>query len=150
KIQLEREQKEVELQSLQLSDLQTLLSEDPELEKDVKQALQDMGVPAALSSLSDLNQAIADVNSLQGRIVGLVVGLFKGPNRGLVILLLVLVLGLPVLGSWLYHQFSSSFVVIGTIVAEVTAFIGGGVALLRKAADYVQQHVGKVEAAKRR
>jgi KAP family P-loop domain len=150
KLQLERERKELELRDLRLTDLQALLLEDPVLEQDVKKALEDMGVPAALSSLSDLGQAVAEVNSVRGRITALVVGLFKAQNRGTVSLLLVLLLALPFLGAWIYQYFANSFVVVGTVVAQATAFVGGAVVFLRKAAAYVTTNLDKVEAAKRR
>ena len=150
KLQVEREQKEVELRDLQLTDLQALLLGDPALKQDVKSALEEMGVPAALNSLSDLNQAVAEVNSLRGRITALAVGLFKAQNRWTIILLLILLLALPFLGAWIYQYFANSFVVVGTVVAQATAFVGGAVVFLRKAAGYVTTHLDRVEAAKQR
>jgi hypothetical protein len=148
-LRVEREHKQLAARDLQLSDLGELI-EDKRLERELKQALENMGLLAALSSVSDFQQAIADVNSLQGRITAFAVGLFKGSNRWLVLGLLILVLVLPALGHILYQHFADSFVVMGTVVAEIAAFIGGVAALVRKAAEYVRQHVAVVEDAKRK
>jgi hypothetical protein len=80
----------------------------------------------------------------------LAVGLFKARNGWLIALLLAVVLGLPVLGSWVHQDFQSDFVLLGTVIAEITAFIGGIAAMLSKAARYLKTKLDKVEAAKRR
>src|SRR5262249_37938524 len=139
----------IKVRDLELADLQALLK-DPELEKELKQALQDMGMPAALSSLSDFTQVVGEVNSARGRITALFVGLFKGPDRWLVAPVTALVLAVPVLGAVLYHYLAAAFVVIGTIAAEFAAFVGAAAVLLRKALAFVQQHVATIEKAKRK
>jgi KAP family P-loop domain/TIR domain len=149
-IQLEREQKEIELRDLRLTDLQSLFEKEPALKQQLKDALADLGVPSALNTLSDLGAAISEVNSLRGRATALLVGLFKGQNRGVVIALTCTVLALPFLGAWIYHQVSNSFVLIGTIVAEITTFVGGAVGFLRKAGTYAAQQLDRVEAVRRR
>ena len=150
KLQLEREQKEVELRDLRLTDLQNLLRDDPELQRDLKSALDEVGLPVVLSSFSDLSQAIAEVNSLRGRITGLAVGLFKARNGWLVALLMLAIMGLPVLGYWIHQIFQSSFVLLGTLVAQAMVFVGGSATLLSRAAGYVKRNLEKVEDAKLR
>lgn len=149
-LKIDRERKEIELQDLRLTDLQDLLSSDPGLKKDIKKAFEDMGVPVALSSMADLGQAVAEVNSLWGRVSALAVGLFKGQNAVLVILLLAAVIGLPFLGGWIYQQMENGFVVAGTVITEAAVFVAGTAAVLRKAAGYVRSHVEALETAKLR
>jgi hypothetical protein len=149
KLQIERSQKEIELRDLRMNDLQNLFAEDPELKKELKRALEDAGVPAALSTVADVSRAIAEVNSLRGKITGLAVGLFKAKNAPLIVLLVAIVLGLPVAGYYLNQWLGSSFAMLGTVVAEIAAFIGGAAALLSKAAGHVRTTLDRVEAAKK-
>jgi hypothetical protein len=148
RLQIERGQKEIELRDLRLNDLQNLFRHEPALQQQLKTALEEAGVPAALSNVADLTQAVAEVNSLRGRVTGLAVGLFKAKNGLLVVVLTAIILGLPFLGHWLHQWWSSSFVLLGTVVAEVATFIGGAATLLSKAAGYVRATLDKVETAK--
>jgi hypothetical protein len=148
RLQLERGQKELELRDLRLNDLQNLFTQDPALQQELKTALEEAGVPAALSNVADLTQAVAEVNSLRGRITGLTVGLFKAKKGPLVVLLIVITLVLPFLGHWLHEWLKSSFVLVATVVAEIAAFIGGAATLLSKAAGYLKTTLDKVETAK--
>jgi hypothetical protein len=57
---------------------------------------------------------------------------------------------LPKRGAWIYERLSNSFVLIGTVVAEITTFVAGAAGFLRKAGTYAAQQVDRVEAVKRR
>jgi hypothetical protein len=68
-LQAKRQQKELELRDLRLADLQTVLSEEPTVKQALNESLQQMGVPAALSNISDLGQAMSE--SLFGKFLSL-------------------------------------------------------------------------------
>ncbi len=149
-LQIEREQKEIELRNLQLTDLRTLLATDPVLQKELKAALADIGVPAVLTSFADLDAAVGEVNSLRGKITGLVVGLFEVPKDRRLWLLAAVMLALPFLYHWLYPYIESSLLLLGAILGEVVAVVTAAAGLLRKAAGYVREKLDGVEAAKRK
>jgi hypothetical protein len=148
KLRLERGQKEIELRDLRLNDLQALFSENSALRTELKTALEEAGVPTALTSFSDLNQAVSEANSLRGRVTGLATGLFRSPKGLLIALLVAIVLVLPTIGYWFHQHFKSEFVFLGTVIAEIAAFIGGIATLLSKASGYVKTALDKVETAK--
>ena len=148
-LRAKREQKEVELRELRLSDLQSVLSAQPEVKRMLTDSLEQMGVPATIARMSDLGQAMAEVNSLRGRATALVVGLFNAQNKQVVIGLTVCLIAIPFLAAWLYEYLANSLVVVGTVVAEATIFIGGIVTFLRKAAGHVKTHLAMFEDAKK-
>jgi KAP-like P-loop domain-containing protein len=149
-LQIARERKEIELQDLRMTDLRRVLSADPDLQRELKGALEEMGMPAVLSSLSDLNETVAEVNSLRGRITGLAIGLFKAPKGVWLWLAAILILALPFLAHWAHQYLQNSFIFLGTIVGELATVAAASAALLRKAAGYVRDKLEQVEAAKRR
>jgi polyhydroxyalkanoate synthesis regulator phasin len=149
-LQVARERKEIQLRDLRMSDLRSVLNADPALQRELKGALEEMGMPAVLSSLSDLNETVAEVNSLRGRIAGLAIGLFKAPKGFWLWASALLILVLPFLAHWAHEYLQNSFIFLGTIVGEVATVIGAAAALLRKAARYVRDQLEKVEAAKRK
>lgn len=150
KVQLERGRKEIALRDLRMTDLRALLEDDKELQKELQTALEEMGAPAALSSVADLSRAVAEMNSLGGRATAFAVGLYKGPNRWLTLFLLVLVLAVPVAGYLLHQHVRDSLVIIGTLVTEIVLVLGSLTGWLIGAAGHVKTALGKVEAAKHR
>jgi len=90
RLQTQREQKEIELTELRISDLAVIFREKPELKTDLEKSLQDLGVPAAVDSVSDLSNVLVEANSLRSRAIAFGLSIARG--RNLVIILAALVL----------------------------------------------------------
>ena len=60
----DRAEAEAKLAGLRLPDLPKLLESNPALKEQLEQTLQSLGVPAALDSVTDLEQALKDVSNL--------------------------------------------------------------------------------------
>lgn len=123
KLARDRAEAEGRITALKFSDLPALLESDQELKKELGQALQSLGVPAAKESIKDLERALDEAHNLGGRLRTLLLSIWQSEHRGRQIFLLVLVLaGFPaltyVLKFWLPQQwwFSS----VGELCGEVT------------------------------
>jgi polyhydroxyalkanoate synthesis regulator phasin len=149
RLQLQRQQKEVELRDLRLADLRTLFTDKPEVKKAFDQSLERMGIPSAVTNLSDLNQAMSEVNSLHGRVAALVLSIFQSKNWALVLLLVVAVIAVPSLAKWASGHFAQSFVLIGQVVAEIGVILTGIATFLKNASGYVSTGLKNVENAKK-
>ena len=151
-LQLEREQKEVCLRDLRVSDLKTLLSDNEKLKQELNQSLEELGVPAAVNSFSDLSQVVSEAYTVKGRLTALFLALMKGTN---ILLLVALILFVMVAGPVLVYllrekvQVSDLFARTAALVAQVTAFISGAAVVLRQALGYVKATLERVETAKK-
>lgn len=147
-LQVTRQKKEIELRDLRFADLQTILASDSEVKGTLDDALAKVGVPMALTTVADLGQAVTEVNSLRGRATAFLVGLFSAQNKVLVISLVLALIAIPFVAAWLHHKLASSFVTVGTIVAETSVFIAGLTAFFRNAASHVKTYLDKFAKAK--
>ena len=148
-LQLERQQKEVQLRDLQLSDLRTLLASDDTLQKELKDSLEQIGAPAALSSISDLSRVVSDAYSLGGRAAALFVALVNLKNRTAVVTIIALLMTIPAIAALFYqHGIGNGLVVVSTVISEFVVVVGGAATFLRKALDQLRVNFARVESAK--
>jgi hypothetical protein len=150
RLQKERQQKEVTLLDLRASDLTKLLSDQDK--KSLEQSLDQLGVPAALNSISDLTQVVSEIYTVRGRLAALFHSLLNGKNRVVLAVLLLVVVGVIPLGAYVLQQLVENGLIAGgtALIAELVAVITGATTVLRKALGQVKTHVEKVEASKRR
>lgn len=153
RLQLERQQKEVRLGDLRMSDLPTLLAGETALKADLENSLEQMGVPAALNSVSELSQVVSEAHTIKGRVMALFLALVKGRNRGVLITLLLCVLFVIPLIAYLVQRFLSLndlLVSASAIFSQIVGLIIGITAMLRKAVAVTKTSLEKVERAKKR
>jgi hypothetical protein len=151
RLQLERQQKEVRLRDLRMPDLKTLLPEDQK--QGLENLLKQLGVPAALNSVADLSQVVAEGYTVRGRLAAVAVSVLNGKNGKLLLILGSLVLVIIPLGSYLanrYLELDRLFVAGSALVTQVSAVVGGAAVALRKAFHLARTNLEKVEDAKRR
>jgi outer membrane biosynthesis protein TonB len=151
--QIERQKKEVKLQDLRMADLATLLLDHQPLKNDLVESLNEIGVPAALKSVSDLSHVVSEAYTVRGRATALFMALLNAKNRRLMIgLLLVVLLAIPVI-AYLAHRYllSDSFTVSASaIIAQIAGIIVAATTVLRRAVTAAKSSLDKVEAAKQR
>jgi hypothetical protein len=149
-LQVERHQKEVELGDLQRSDLRTLLLSDSELKKEINAALEQIGAPAALGSISDLSRVLSDAYTLGGRAAALLVEVVRPRNRWFRLAILLLLIGFPLGAAIVYRYFSNKLVLISSMVSEFVLVMGALTTFLGKIVDQVRSNFTRVEAAKQK
>lgn len=149
-LQLKREQKEIALTDLRIKDLEKIFKDQPELKTNLEKSLTDMGVPAAVDSVSDLSHVLAEANTLRSRMVAFLLAIFKGQNRWLVIGGLVLVLiVIPGIVYLLPQTLKDDVMVQATaLFAKITAAITGITLVLRTVVGMLKSGFEKVEQAK--
>lgn len=152
KAKVEREQKEVKLRDLRASDFRSMVESDAELKKQLQGALDAMGLPAVLGSMSDLVQVVSEAGTARGRIAALITSVMRGKDRRVTIILLGFVMLVIPGMAWLLNHLGASgfFVGIGAVAAQVTAFAMGAKKVLSRALEQVKTNLGNVEAAKRK
>ncbi len=146
----EREQREVRLRDLNADDLSSLL--EPKEKEKVQDVLEEVGVPAVVSSSTDLTRAAADVNVMWRRGVGLVQALWAPGNRLTTLGLVLFVLVAGPLIALVVDLLEASGVVtaVAAISAEVVALIGTTVAAIRQAVAWFRPRLETIEAAKQK
>ncbi|MEK6334566.1 MAG: P-loop NTPase fold protein [Acidobacteriota bacterium] len=149
--QIQRQQKELKLRDLRMADLATLLSTNEPLKKDLEKSLNEIGVPTALTSVSDLSLAVSEAYTVRGRALALFMALVSAKNRRLVIgLLVVVLLAIPGL-AYLAHKYLFTDSVIASasaIIAQVVGLIVAVTTILRRAITTATTGLAKVETAK--
>ncbi len=151
--QIERRQKEVRLEDLRAADLATLLLENQSLKEDLGNSLNEIGVPAALTSASELTDVVAEAYTVRGRATALFLALLNSRNRGTLIGMLLFVLfAIPALAYLARrHLFSDSFTVSASaIIAQITGVVIAAKTVFRRAVTAAKSSLDKVEAAKQR
>lgn len=151
KLQLLREQKQLELSDLKFADIELLFVEDEALKKNLEESLQEVGVNAVVDNVKDVSKAVSEANSTWNRAVGLFQSLFHRPIAWWVIGTLVLALiVLPLAGPPLLKllQWSELYAWATTFFTQLGVAIGGLAIVLRKAIAGVKGGLEKVERAK--
>lgn len=146
-LRLKRETAEVKLSQLRAADLRSIF-DDGALRDSVNKALNDLGAPAALTNIEDLQAVVRRANGIGGRIIALCLSLMKDKHRKWSIGLLGAVAVLPLLLGW-----ATSVVqpYLAPIVAFITAFVtlaGGGAPLIMAGLKTVSTNLDRLEKAK--
>ena len=150
-LQRKREQKEIALTELRISDLALLFQEKPELKTELERSLKDLGVPAAVDSASDLSHVLVEANSLRSRATALALSIFQGKNVALIVGGLVLMLiVIPLYGPSIIGRITSSQWVIETseLLGKITVALGSVTLVLRTAVSKLKSGLERVEQAK--
>ncbi len=151
KLQQQRERAEVSLRDLRLPDLQQLLSGDEKLKGELEDALQKIGIPTVVDSVSDLSQVVSEAHTVRGRAAATFADIAR--NRSVtVFLLLAGVLFFP--AAWFLIgrvlDLDRLIVSVTAWVAPVVGLLGGGYDVLRRAVDVARTNLEKVESAKQK
>lgn len=153
KLQVDRQQAEIKLSDLRASDLKSLLASDETLKKQLTEALDQLGVPAALNSAADLSAVVSEAYTVRGRISGLFTTL---QNRWYAWVLIGLLVATPVLMpliAWILktYVFTSEFVAeVSAAVTQVSLIVASVSAVLRTGLTAVKENLKKVEQAKQK
>jgi KAP family P-loop domain len=151
KLRVQRQDKEIQLKDLRVSDLATLLTQDPAAKQQVDQALEGLGLPKAMSGLQDFRKAANEAYTLKGRTASLVSAIATQKNAPLFFVLVVAALfGIPLL-AWAIHSWTSlnaATVAITAFVGQITAIFAAATSSIRKGIEVVKSNLDKVEQAK--
>jgi hypothetical protein len=149
--QKKRTEGEIRLRDLRLSDLQAVLNESPEARKALEGALNDLGAPAAIGAFTDLRDAVARAHTLEGRVLALARGLVKGPDRRVLIPLMIVLIGAPLSLLSLRELIpptSRAWANLAAWLAEAGALAAAGAHVLKTAGQWVSGRLGDLEAAR--
>ncbi|HEX8195457.1 MAG TPA: P-loop NTPase fold protein [Pyrinomonadaceae bacterium] len=148
KLQTERQQKEVKLTDLRMTDLKNILSSDRELEQKMENSLREIGVPAALRNFSDLSRVVSEAYMVRGRITTLFLALIN--NRLLLTILILMLLVIPALTylAYRYLPMDNLMVQASAIIVQVGGFIGGVAVILNKAWGAAKTSLDNLESMK--
>lgn len=148
-LQIERQRKEMRLRDLKLTDLRSLLSENSELKQQLQESLQQIGAPAALSSVSELSQVVSEAQSLGGRVFALFVTLIRSENRLLLFGLLAALVVIPIGSTLLYKLFiANNLAVLSAWMTEFAVAVGGISVFVGRAIRQANAGFAKVEIAR--
>ena len=150
KLQLERQQKEVKLRDLRGADLQALLLNDKRLKQEIETSLEQIGVPAALNSIADLSQVVAEAYTVRGRLTALFLTVLNTKQRVLWVLLPFVMFVIPLI-AYLVHEYlirNDLIVFASTVCSQVVVVLAGIATVLRQAVGQVKANLDRVEAAK--
>lgn len=148
---LERERRELRLRDLRTGVLLALLQDEPTLKTEVEDALRQVGAPAALESIAELNRVVGDSYSASGRAAALVVSIFKGGNVPLVIGGIVLLFAAPPAIAWVVERFITPHAAtLSALAAQVTVVAGSISMVLRQALGRAKAGLDALSEAKRK
>jgi hypothetical protein len=153
RVQREREEKEIKLADLRAADLQTLLKGETDLKADLSRSLDQLGVPAALNSVNDLADVVAEAYTAKGRLTSLLLAVLNDRQPAVLgLLLFVVLIVLPGI-AWLVHHYvvdNQILVVMWTSVSQFVAVAAAATAVLRKALTSAKANLDRLENAKQR
>lgn len=146
----QREERELHLGELTGTDLKSLLASAPDEADTVKQALDKLGLPKAMSSLADFRTVVSEAYSLRGRAAALVSAVLSRSWSITRILLTTLVLGGPILlaVAVVYltkHEFLTG---LSALLAEAMAVIAVIGEAVRKGSAKVRLTLDSIETAR--
>lgn len=148
KLQADRETKELQLRELRLQDFQEVLKGEAGLEDLLKQALEDLGAPAALGAAEELRGVVAEINTQRGRMAAFRVALIKGPGWKVRVLLVAVVIAGPPGLYWLYGLVAPALQMFGTVVSSVAVSAVAAVPYVRQAMQWVRKRMDTLESAR--
>jgi hypothetical protein len=153
KLKKQRQEKEIELADLRADDIKTLVGKDPTIEKDIKESLDQLGVPKTLKTFSELSQAATEAHTVAGRAAALVTAIVTGKNRRLLFVLMPVVLfGIPALVAILEHRHAIDNVVakVGAVLTQLVALAASVTAILRRAVSTVKTNLSRLDEARQK
>ena len=160
KLVLARERSELRLRDVRASDLLDLLSSDPGLATQIEGALRDVGAPAALGSIDELNLVVEESYSIGGQLLALLSSILKGRNALIMVIGIALLLVAPPIVAWLIETvvtpnaaWLSAFATqIAVVVGSVSLVLRGALTQAKAALDVLsnaKRDVDKKLAARR-
>jgi hypothetical protein len=151
-LQAKRQQAEIRLRDLRLTDLRTILAEDTKLKGELETALGKLGIPPALNTVSELNGVLSDARTVTGQIMALFVSVVTAPNRWLIIGLIVAVIFVIPAVTQRLHELTTSdlFGRAAVLVSQATAVLAGAATVLRQGLATVKQNFAILQTAKQR
>lgn len=150
-LQIERENKKISLKDLKVEDISKLLS--PEQNKELNDGLEEIGVPAAMHSINELNTVVNEVYTVKGRLTGLFLSIINSKNKWFTIIVLLCLFVFIPLGGWYIHKRFDVDRIVATIGAFITEAVGAitfFVVVLRQALTKLKGGIKKVETVKAR
>jgi hypothetical protein len=133
----QRQNKEVQLSDLRLTDLHTLLKSDADAKKTIEQALDGLGLPNTLSSLTDLRRTMSEAYSVGGRMASLLNALTTSGRGFAFTVLLVFVLFVVPLCAYLiqrhYTELHGIVIASAAVIAQVGAVAAATSRWIRRA-----------------
>lgn len=148
---LERERREVRLRDLRAGDLLALLKNDPTLKTEVEGALRQVGAPAALESITELNRVVDESYSAGGRAAALVASIFNSNNvLPAIVGIVVLFLAPPAVAWFVEHFITPRAAALSALAAQVTVVAGSISMVLRRALDHAKTGLDALSKAKRK
>jgi hypothetical protein len=148
RIRKEKEEK-IRLSDMNYSDLNELLTDDQR--RELEDILKQMGIPAVINTITDLDKLIGEIGTAGGRASSLLLSTLQGKNRTLVLLLLLLILVVIPGAFWLLSTWIDLplyYSKISVITTELVAIIGGATLVLRRGLKKMQHWLGIVANAK--
>ena len=86
-----------------------MLRSDETIEKNLREALQQVGAPAAVASIEELNKVVKDSYSTAGRAAALIASLFKGRNVAIALFgVAALIVAPPLVGEFVKTYFPAN------------------------------------------
>ena len=148
---LERERRELRLRDLRAGDLLKLLEDDSKLKEDVERALRQVGAPAALESIAELDRVVDQSYSIGGRAASLVASIFNGRNVSLIIGGMVLLFVAPPAIAWLVENFvTTRAAALSAFAAQFTVVVGSVSAVIARALKHAKTALDTLSEAKRK
>jgi hypothetical protein len=96
----QRQEKEIKLADLRSDDIKSLVGKDDPIEQEIKDSLDQLGVPKAVKTFSELAQVSTEAHTVAGRAAALLTAVVNGKNRRLLFLLMpVVLIGIPAQGG---------------------------------------------------
>ncbi len=137
-MQAMRESKEVTLEDFSAEEIGNLWSATDTAE--LEGALEAMGIPAAMQSVSDFRGVIAEAFSTKGQLSALYYSIFNSPDKKILLWLTIAVVAIPAIGLFIYGFFSDNGLLTGLVaaIAEFTAIISGLAFVIGRALNRVK------------
>ena len=137
----DRADRQVKLDDLKATDYWKLVQDDPELKAALESASRELGLPRALASFDDLQEALLDAQRLVGRAKALASSILKRPL--LLLLIVVLLFGVPaatwVLNHWIPPELSALVARVGAVVAAGAAAVRWPLRAASRALDQLER-----------
>lgn len=136
---------------LKAEDIKDLLT--AEQQRELKRALDEMGIPEALQSVADVEALFSEALTVKGKINAAFVAVLHSPNRRMIFVLLAVLLFIAPVAGWavnsLFH-WDKVLTTIAALSAQFTGFLTGIVVLLRKGLVKVKSSLDVVGGLKKR
>ena len=145
-----RRNKEVELADLHPSDLLQLLTpqEQEQLKSGLADTLKALGVPPAVNSLSELEDAYREAFSLAGRVQSVLLSFWRARNPTFLVVLVTLMFVAVPVASWAFSLLLKApwLAGVNTTLGEIAVALGGVAAGLKKHLGTASRYLDDLQA----